>query len=71
VPGFDAVCRTVQAGLGISLIPEPVFRILGLPMGLHIEQLTDGWAARDLKIITRADRPLSAAAALLVDHLTR
>ena len=68
VPGFDAVCRTVQAGLGITPIPEPVFHILGQPMGLPIESLTDGSAARDIKIVRRGDRALSAAASLLVEH---
>ncbi len=69
VPGFDAICRTVQAGLGIGLIPEPVFRVLGAPMGLQAEELTDAWAARELVIVTGRDRPLSVAAALLRDHL--
>lgn len=71
VPSFDAVCRTVQAGLGIALIPEPVFRILGQGMGLHFEELQDPWTVRELKLITRVGHPLSAASQLLVDHLTR
>jgi DNA-binding transcriptional LysR family regulator len=69
VPGFDAVCRTVQAGLGIALIPEPVFHILGPQMGLRFEHLTDPWASRELKIVTRGDRPLTSASALLFEHL--
>lgn len=69
VPGFDAICRTVQAGLGIALIPEPVYRILGQPMGLHFEALTDPWASRELRIVTRGDRPLSAASRALIEHL--
>ncbi len=69
VPGFDAICRTVQAGLGIAVIPEPVFHILGVPMGLHVEPLTDAWAARELVIVTSKDKVLSPAVALLRDHL--
>jgi len=69
VPGFDAICRTVQAGLGIALIPEPVYEILGRPMGLHIEALTDPWARRELKLVTRSDRPLAASSKALVAHL--
>ena len=69
VPSFDAVCRTVQAGLGIGLMPEPVFRSFGAPIGLHAEDLTDSWAARRLVIVTCKDRQLSAAALLLRDHL--
>lgn len=71
VPSFDAVCRTVQAGLGIALMPEPVFRILGQSMGLHFEELRDPWTRRELKLITRLGHPLSAASQLLVDHLTK
>jgi DNA-binding transcriptional LysR family regulator len=70
VPGFDAICRTVQARLGIALIPEPVFEILGRPMGLHFERLTDPWARRELRIVARADRSLSSASRALVAHLT-
>ncbi len=69
VPGFDAICRTVHAGLGVAIVPEPVFHILGKPMGLHAESLTDSWAARELVVVISKDRVLSPAAALLRDHL--
>jgi DNA-binding transcriptional LysR family regulator len=69
VPGFDAICRTVQAGLGIALIPQPVFALFGSLMKLHYEELTDSWAERELKLVHRTDRPLSTAAQQLVDHL--
>ncbi|MCZ0964081.1 LysR family transcriptional regulator [Paracoccus benzoatiresistens] len=62
VPGFDAVCRTVQAGLGIALIPAPVFDIIGPSMNLHCEPLADPWARRDLMLVHRPDARLSAAA---------
>ncbi|PSJ43439.1 LysR family transcriptional regulator [Allosphingosinicella deserti] len=69
VPGFDAVCRTVQSNLGIALIPEPVFRILGPSMNLHYEELADDWARREIVIVRRGDQQLSAAAQLLLAHL--
>lgn len=69
VPGFDAICRTVQAGLGIGVIPEPVFDLFGRPMQLHFEALTDSWAQRELKLVWRGDRPLSSASQLLIDAL--
>lgn len=71
VPGFDAVCRTVQAGLGIALIPEPVFRILGPSMNLHYEELIEPWAMRDIVIVHRRDRQLPSSARILLDHLLR
>jgi len=69
VPGFDAICRTVQADLGIALIPQPVFEVLGRPMGLHLEPLVDAWAARELVVVVRDAAQLSSAAALLHRHL--
>ena len=70
VPGFDAVCLTVRANLGIALIPEPVFDILGRGMGLHAVALTDGWASREIVLVTRPGETPSAAARLLKTHLT-
>lgn len=69
VPGFDAICRTVQAGLGIGLVPEPVFELFGRSMKLHFEPLTDAWAERELKLVYRNGRTLSTAAQQLLDHL--
>ncbi|MBN7806983.1 LysR family transcriptional regulator [Agrobacterium rosae] len=69
VPGFDAVCRTVQANLGIALIPEPVFNILGPPMGLHSEQLKDAWASREIVLVHHPDCALSRAAEALKNFL--
>jgi DNA-binding transcriptional LysR family regulator len=71
VPGFDAICCTVNANLGIALIPRPVFEILGRPMNLHVEALNDTWAARELMVVTRDARSLSSAATLLRKHLLR
>jgi len=69
VPGFDAVCRTVVANLGIALIPGPVFDILGPPMGLRAVPLTDSWGSREIVVTTRPGEPLSPGAALLREHL--
>jgi DNA-binding transcriptional LysR family regulator len=69
VPGFDAICRTVQANLGIALIPRPVFEILGPLMALQAEALVDPWARRDLVLVSRGRRGLSPTAGLLHDHL--
>jgi DNA-binding transcriptional LysR family regulator len=69
VPGFDAICRTVQANLGVGLIPRPVFDILGPMMGLHAEALTDAWAQRELVLVTRDPAALSLAAGLMRQSL--
>lgn len=69
VPGFDAVCRMVEGGLGIALIPDRAFEVVSAGMGLVAVPLLDDWARRELKIVVRDPRGLSPATSLLVDHL--
>ena len=69
VPGFDAVCRMVQAGMGVGVLPTNVYRIMGRPLGLVSVALEDEWAERDLIIVTRDSGRLSPVAKLLFDHL--
>jgi DNA-binding transcriptional LysR family regulator len=70
VPGFDAVCRMVQADMGIGLIPDRAFEIIGAAMGLRSIPLRDDWARRELRIIVRDAGSLSQACRLVLDHLT-
>ena len=63
VPGFDAVCRMVQAGMGLGLIPDRAFEVVGRGMGLCAVRLRDDWARRELKIVVRDRSQLSAPGA--------
>jgi len=69
VPSFDAVCRMVQAGMGVGMLPHKVFESLGPPLGLVAVALTDEWAQRDLRIVVRAIAALTPVSRLLFDHL--
>jgi len=69
VPGFDAVCRMVQAGMGIGLIPDRAFEIIGAGMNLRAIPLRDDWARRELRIVVRDAAQLSASGRLVFDHL--
>lgn len=69
VPGFDAVCRMVQANMGIALIPDRSFDILGGGMNLRAIPLCDSWADRQLQLLVREVRALPSAARLMYDHL--
>jgi len=71
VPGFDAVCRMVQANMGIGLIPDRAFEVIGRGMGLCAVRLRDDWAKRELKIVVRDERQLSNTGRLVLDHLRR
>jgi DNA-binding transcriptional LysR family regulator len=66
---FDGICRLVEAGVGIGIIPETTARRAEKVSAISVVQLEDEWAARDLTICLR-DRPsLGPSARLLVDHL--
>jgi DNA-binding transcriptional LysR family regulator len=69
VPGFDAVLRMAQADMGLGVVPLGVFALLGSAMDLAAIPLTDPWAQRELRIVTRPGE-LSPAANLLVASLT-
>ena len=69
VPGFDAVSRMVQAGLGIGLIPDRAFEVIGAGLGLRAIRLRDDWARRELKIVVRDAAQLSSTGRLVLDHL--
>jgi DNA-binding transcriptional LysR family regulator len=69
VPGFDAVCRMVQANMGIGLIPDRAFEVVGAGMGLCAVPLRDDWARRELRIVVRDEAQLSSTGRLVLNHL--
>jgi DNA-binding transcriptional LysR family regulator len=69
VPAFGAICRMVQAGLGIGVIPDRVFEALSEGMNLCSVRLLDSWAARELRIVVRDHDRLTTSSRLLLDHL--
>jgi DNA-binding transcriptional LysR family regulator len=69
VPGFDAVCRMVQAGMGVGVLPWHVFEAMGRQLGLAAVSLNEDWAARSLIIVVRDSAALSPVSRLLFDHL--
>lgn len=66
---FDAVCRLVEAGVGIGIVPETTARLAQRTSSIAIVALEDPWAVRDLTICLRAYGALPASARLLVDLL--
>lgn len=69
VPGFDAVCRMVQANMGIGLIPDRAFSVISAGMGLCAVPLTDKWARRELVIAVRNMDALSNTSRMVLNHL--
>jgi hypothetical protein len=59
----------VQANMGIGLIPDRAFSVIGGGMGLRSIVLRDSWARRELKIVVREVDGLSQIGRLVLDHL--
>jgi DNA-binding transcriptional LysR family regulator len=66
--GFDAICRMVEHGAGVAVIPETATRFRR-KSAIKIVQLTDAWAVRKLVICVRRLGDLSEHARQLVEHL--
>lgn len=70
VSGFDAICRMVEAGLGVGVLPERfVMRMSGL--AVQTLPLDEPWAERQHKICVLDPDNLPHAARLLLQHLIR
>jgi DNA-binding transcriptional LysR family regulator len=69
VPGFDAVCRMVQAGMGVGLIPDRAFDVLSHGMNLKAIPLKDDWADRELILVARNSARLSVTSQMMFEHL--
>jgi DNA-binding transcriptional LysR family regulator len=69
VGSFDAVCRMVQAGFGISVLPELAARNFVDAMELMLVPLLDPWAVRQIALCTNAERPLPIETQRLRAHL--
>lgn len=66
---FDAVCRLVEAGAGIGIVPETTARLAQKTAAIAIVGLDDPWAVRELTICLRRLDALAPSARLLVEHL--
>lgn len=53
VKSFEAVCKLVQAGMGIGMLPEVAARDFAPIMGLRLVALTDDWADRIMFVCVR------------------
>ena len=69
VPGFDAMCRMVQANMGIGILPQKAYELFGRALGLHAVPLTDSWSDRSLILVVRDEAQLSPVSRLLFDYL--
>jgi len=66
---FDAVCRLVECGVGVGVVPQTTAARAAKTMQLAITDLADDWALRELTIVVRAGGELRPYAKALVDSL--
>lgn len=69
VTGLDAMCRMIDSGFGLGLMPDRAFALLRHIGALNAVPLTDVWALRDLHMVARDFATLPVTARLLADHL--
>jgi DNA-binding transcriptional LysR family regulator len=66
---FEAVCRMVEAGVGVAVVPAIAAQRYAGAGRLRILKLDDAWADRELLVCARKFADLSAPALKLVDAL--
>ena len=66
---FDAVCRMVEAGVGLGIVPDTTAQRAARTMAIATVDLDDSWALRDLTLCIRSLDELPPSARQLVEHL--
>ena len=71
VTGLDAMCRMIENGLGIGVMPARAFQLMQNSIGRDMVAiaLNDSWAAREIRLVARDFSTLPVAARTLVNHL--
>lgn len=69
VGSFDTVCRMIEAGVGIGIVPEQAARRYASNMNIRLVRLSDAWAERRLHVCVRDLDALPAFARDLVELL--
>lgn len=69
VGSFDEVCRMVETGVGMAIVPEAAAKRCRRTMAIALVGISEPWALRRLVICTRASGRLPAPADRLLQHL--
>ncbi len=67
--GFDAMCRMIEAGVGVGVLPESAALRHRQTMEIGVVLLADGWAVRERYLLTRNGTELHPAGQLLVEEI--
>jgi DNA-binding transcriptional LysR family regulator len=66
---FDAICRMVENGVGVSIIPEAAARRCQRTMAIRYSSLTDPWSLRNLTICARRIDELPSYTRKLIEDI--
>ncbi len=69
VSNFESVCRMIEAGVGIGVVPEQAARRYAQRLNINIVRLSDEWSERKLHICVRELQRLPSFARDLVTML--
>ncbi|RYF71835.1 MAG: LysR family transcriptional regulator [Comamonadaceae bacterium] len=71
VTGLDAMCRMIENGLGVGVMPGRAFELMRGGVGRRLTSLplTNVWAQREIRLVARDFSTLPVAARTLVAHL--
>ncbi len=69
VTGLDAMCRMIDNGLGVGLLPDRAFALMQGVGRLQSVPLDEPWAERQLQLVARDFEALPVTARLLAEHL--
>lgn len=71
VHSFAALCKMIEAGLGIGVLPAGAAQPFVAAKQLRVVRLADPWARRHMYVCVRDYESLPVIARKLVDHLQR
>ncbi|MCB4321981.1 LysR family transcriptional regulator [Alcaligenes sp. 13f] len=69
--GFEAVCRMIEAGMGLGVLPQHAAQAYLPGMKLQLRPLTDKWAHREMLICTALGREKTEPLNAFVSSLTQ
>ena len=71
LPGFDALCRVVESGIGVAVVSQSAARRNAKSMAIRVVPLLDPWMRRKLRLCVKSEPTLPAPARELLEHLRR
>lgn len=67
--GFDAMCRMIEVGVGVGILPESAARRHSASMAISLVDLSDAWAVRERYVLVRDLERLPNYARALVNDI--